>query len=266
MEKNIIYQVDSFTDIPFKGNPAGVMILEEPLVPEQMQLIAREMNLSETAFFYQEKQDVFRIRYFTPASEIPLCGHATLASAHIIYQLGLKAPEEEIRFKTNETTLTARKDGDGILMVFPRYKLDPIPIPGRLKELIGFQPQEYYQSDYGWFLAVAGSQDHIRSARPDFEKMKTEGPGHLIITAESETYPVDFVCRCFAPSLGVNEDPVTGSAHCALTPLWAQKLGKDSLESMQLSERTGRMTVRLLGEKVEIRGHAVTVFQLKTMY
>jgi predicted PhzF superfamily epimerase YddE/YHI9 len=266
MEKNIIYQVDSFTDIPFKGNPAGVMILEEPLAQEQMQLIAREMNLSETAFLYKDNHNVFRIRYFTPASEIPLCGHATLASAHIIYQLGLKAPEEEIRFKTNDNTLRAQQIGNEISMVFPRYKLDPILTPGRFKELIGFQPQEYYQSDYGWFLAVAGSQDHIRSARPDFEKMKTEGPGHLIITAKSETYPVDFVCRCFAPSLGVNEDPVTGSAHCALTPLWAQKLGKDSLESMQLSERTGRMTVRLLGEKVEIRGHAVTIFQLKTMY
>jgi predicted PhzF superfamily epimerase YddE/YHI9 len=266
MQQNVIFQVDSFTDVPFKGNPAGVMILDGPVADKQMQLIAREMNLSETAFLYKDDPDVFRIRYFTPASEIPLCGHATLASAHIIYQLGLKAPEEEIRFKTNDTTLTARKDGSGILMVFPRYKLDPIPIPGRIKELIGFQPQEYYQSDYGWFLAVAGSQDHILSARPDFEKMKTEGPGHLIITAKSETYPVDFVCRCFAPSLGVNEDPVTGSAHCALTPLWTQKLGKDSLESMQLSERTGRMTVRRLGEKVEIHGHAVTVFQLKTMY
>jgi len=266
MQQNIIYQVDSFSDVPFKGNPAGVMILKEPMVREQMQLIAREMNLSETAFFYRDNHGDFHIRYFTPVSEIPLCGHATLASAHIIYQLGLKEPKEEIRFRTNETTLTARKDGDAIVMIFPRYRLDPIPIPGRFKALIGFQPQECYQSDYGWVLAVAGSQDQIQSARPDFERLKTHGPGHLIITAKSETHPVDFVCRCFAPSLGVNEDPVTGSAHCALTPLWAQKLGKDSLESMQLSERTGRMKVRLLGEKVEIRGQAVTIFQLKTMY
>ncbi len=266
MQQNVIFQVDSFTDVPFKGNPAGVMILEGPLADKQMQLIAREMNLSETAFFYKDDPDVFRIRYFTPASEIPLCGHATLASAHIIYQLGLKTPEEEIRFRTNDTQLTARLDGDEVAMVFPRYKLDPLPIPDHFKALTGFQPEEYYQSDYGWILAVAGSQEEILSARPDFERLKTAGAGHLIITAKSQTFPVDFVCRCFAPALGINEDPVTGSAHCALTPYWSARLGKTSLESIQLSERTGKLKVRLLGEKVEIRGRAVTVFQIKTMY
>ena len=255
-----IYQVDAFTDAPFKGNPAGVMIVNDNFTSELMQNLAMEMNLSETAFIIPIENE-FRIRYFTPTREVPLCGHATLASAHIIYQLGLKKEHETIAFKAEGADIIVTKQGDWIVMNFPTYPLTKMDIPSDFKATVGFEPIEMYSSIYDWVIALATSESEIVHAKPDFERMKTNGLGHLMISAKGEQPDRDFVLRCFAPQSGINEDPVTGSAHCALTPLWHQKTGKTEFNSYQQSKRTGRLKVRLLKNRVEISGKAITIFQ-----
>jgi len=258
-----IYQVDAFTEKPFKGNPAGVMLCDSPLSPELMQNIAMEMNLSETAFIVPDKNG-FQIRYFTPTEEVPLCGHATLASAHIIYELGLKKPNETIFLKATGADLTVNMDNGFLAMNFPRYPLKKIDTPAAFKEIVGFEPIETYASSYEWIVAVAASETDIEQAKPDFEKMVVSGLGHLMITAKSNSYQADFVLRCFAPIAGINEDPVTGSAHCALTPLWSEKLNKLEMDSLQISRRTGKLKVKMAeNDRVEIRGKAITVFEAK---
>jgi PhzF family phenazine biosynthesis protein len=257
---NKIYQVDAFTNTPFKGNPAGVMIIDDSFTSGRMQNIAMEMNLSETAFIIPDGND-FRIRYFTPEKEVPLCGHATLASAHIIYETGLKEKNDIITFIAEGGKITVTRDGELIAMNFPVYPVTSIETPACFKETIGFEPLEMYSSIYNWVIAVAASESDIINSTPDFERMKTNGLGHLMITAGGEQPDRDFVLRCFAPVSGINEDPVTGSAHCALVPLWHTKTGKTEFNSFQLSHRTGRLALRLLDGRVEIKGQAVTVFQ-----
>ena len=257
---NTIYQVDAFTSIPFKGNPAGVMIVNEHFPAEKMQQLAAEMNLSESAFIIPHGNG-FNIRYFTPNREVPLCGHATLASAHMIYELGLKKANESIVFKAEGAELIMTKQGDWIAMNFPAYPLTKMDVPSDFKALIGFGPQEMYSSIYDWVIAVAASEAEVQNAKPDFERLKASGLGHLMITAAGEQPDRDFVLRVFAPLAGINEDPVTGSAHCALTPLWHAKTGKTEFNSYQLSKRTGRIKVKQLNERVEIKGQAITVFQ-----
>ena len=256
-----LFQVDTFTDQPFKGNPAGVMLLTEDVDTGWMQNIAMEMNLSETAFVFQ-KNDEFLIRYFTPTNEVPLCGHATLASAHIIYELGLKAEHETIKFKAEGADLTIKKEGDWIVMYFPRYPLERIDIHTDFQRLIGFEPIEMYASIYDWKIAVARNPSDIRNAKPNFEQLVESGLGNLMVTSKNDTAEADFVVRCFVPIDGINEDPVTGSAHCALTPLWAEKLGKTEMNSLQLSKRGGYLRVRLNGDRIEIKGRALTVFEV----
>jgi predicted PhzF superfamily epimerase YddE/YHI9 len=262
MKDRTIFQVDAFTDEPFRGNPAGVMIAREGLSAEWMQSVAAEMNLSETAFVFPSGND-FQIRYFTPTKEVPLCGHATLASAHIVYELGLRAAHERVMFRAEGAELTAERDGKRIVMNFPRYPLQRMEVHGEFRRLVGFEPVEMYSSLYGWVVAVAAMEREIVNARPDFALLDENGLGHLMITSASDSGRADFVVRCFAPAGGIDEDPVTGSAHCALTPLWAGKLGKTEMESLQVSKRTGRLQVGLKGDRVEIRGEAVTVFEAK---
>jgi PhzF family phenazine biosynthesis protein len=258
-DKKIIYQVDAFTDEPFKGNPAGVMIIDKHTDSDRMQKIAAEMNLSETAFIIQEG-DIFKIRYFTPSVEVPLCGHATLASGHIIYELGLVSPYDTINFKAKGGDLAITWESEWIVMNFPAYPLTKIDIPRDFKKIIGFEPVEMYASSYDWKIAIAQTGDDIVKAAPNFDKMKAKELGLLMITAKSDTKNSDFVVRCFVPNFGINEDPVTGSAHCALTPLWTEKLGKNELNSFQLSKRTGKLKVKLINDRVEIKGQAVTIF------
>lgn len=255
-----IFQVDAFTDEPFKGNPAGVMIVTEELSSEWMQNVAAEMNLSETAFVFPGEKE-FRIRYFTPTVEVPLCGHATLASSHIIYELGLKPAHETIKLKAKGADLLIKKEDDWIVMDFPEYPIQKTAIQPDFKRLVGFEPIEMYSSIYDWVIAIAKNEEDILNARPDFGSLTETGLGHLMITAKSDSEEQDFVVRCFAPMGGINEDPVTGSAHCALTPLWSEKLGKSILDSLQLSKRTGRMKVSLKNNSVEIKGKALTVFE-----
>jgi PhzF family phenazine biosynthesis protein len=257
---NTIYQVDAFTDQVFKGNPAAVMILDALPSETYMRNMAMEMNLSETAFVVPQ-DDRFQIRFYTPEAEILVAGHPTLASAHILYELGVVQASDEITFEAKEATMRVRKEGDQIVMNFPKFSLQQIQVDPVFPDIVGFNPVELHQSDYNWKVAVAASVDEVVRAKPNFSLLNQHGFGHLMITAKSESGNEDFVVRCFAPDLGVDEDPVTGSAHCALTPLWAEKLGKTNLVSRQLSKRSGEISVSLVNDRVLLKGKAVTVFE-----
>ncbi len=256
----IIYQVDAFTAEPFKGNPAGVCILQKEVSKKWMQNIAVEMNLSETAFI-AKSDDKHKIRYFTPESEIPLCGHATLASAHILFQSGMVSKDKTITFASGAGDLYVRISGNWIIMNFPAYNLEPMQIPSIAEKLIGIKPEELYRTSHDWILALLHNEDDIRNIKPDFIMMKDSPFGNLIVTAPSEDTNFDFCVRCFAPALGINEDPVTGSAHCALTPFWNEKTGREEFISRQVSKRSGILKVALKGDRVEIAGHAKTIFK-----
>lgn len=260
IDNKTIYQVDAFTDAPFKGNPAGVMILDTLPSEEWMQNMAAEMNLSETAFVAPNNSG-YDIRFFTPTVEIALCGHATLASAHIMYQLEVVSPEDTIHFNAKGGKLEITKDGDFISMTFPQYRLSKAETPINFKSYLGFEPVAFYKSDDNWVVAVAEHQTDIENCNPNFEALKAHGLGHLMVTSEGKAEDVDFVVRCFVPQAGINEDPVTGSAHCALTPLWANRLGKKTMISNQISKRGGVLNVALKDYNVEIKGKAVTIFE-----
>jgi len=256
----IIYQVDSFTEEAFKGNPAGVLILKESLTAELMQNIAKEMNLSETAFVNIAKTP-FEIRFFSPTVEIPLCGHATLASAHILYENGVISENETISFNASGKLLEVTKSSQGIKMVFPKYEINKIENFENFSEIIGFTPTATYSSDNNWIIAIAENEEQIKKANPKFSEMDKHGFGHLMITSLSERPNIDYVVRCFAPSAGIDEDPVTGSAQCGLVPLWNLRTGKTEFKVEQVSERTGKLDVALVDDKVEIVGKAITIFK-----
>ena len=249
-----IYQADAFTNRLFGGNPAAICPLTEWLPDETMQKIAAENNLAETAFFVKNG-DGYKLRWFTPAYEIDLCGHATLASAHIIFT-ELSHKGDTVTFETVKAgKLTIKKDGDKYMMDFPSRPPIPIEMPNGLAEALGEKvPLSAYRSrDY---FIVYGSEDDITDISPDFfalSKLDTVG---VIVTAPGKT--VDFVSRFFAPGAGIPEDPVTGSAHCNLIPYWANKLGKDKLHAYQLSPRKGELWCENKGERVLMSGNAVT--------
>lgn len=257
---HIIYQVDAFTEEAFKGNPAGVMILNEDISEQRMQNIAKEMNLSETAFV-NISQMPFKIRYFTPTTEVPLCGHATLASAHVLYDEGMIDSNEQIIFESKYGLLNVDNDSEGIKMIFPKYQIEEIEEVENFKYLIGFKPLKLYSSDNNWKIAVAAEEQDVVNAKPNFAAMTENGLGQLMITSITNRENVDFVVRCFAPVAGINEDPVTGSAQCGLVPLWNLITGKTTFNVVQVSERTGYLRVALVNNQVEIIGKAVTVFK-----
>jgi PhzF family phenazine biosynthesis protein len=263
MQVKSIFQVDAFTAEPFKGNPAGVMVVTGDITTKRMQQLAMEMNLSETVFIFPQHDNLFQIRYFTPTKEVDLCGHATLASAHILYETGRVAPDEQIQFKAKGADLTVSKSDGWLAMNFPRYPLTPRASHPDFKSLVGFEPVELYDSSYNWVVAVANSEEEVRNVSPVFSVLTEAGLGHLMITAPSSAPGYDFVLRCFAPWAGIDEDPVTGSAHCALNPLWAEKLGKTQLTSLQVSKRTGILKTELAGDRVIIKGQAMTVFKIE---
>jgi len=258
INNSVVYQVDAFTHEAFKGNPAGVMLVDDTIDAAWMQQMAAEMNLSETAYVIP-KGEAFEIRYFTPTVEIPLCGHATLASAHLIYQLGIKKENESILFHAKGGDLIVAKEGDWISMNFPAYPIEKINTPPSFNTCLGFEPLETYSSSYGWIIGVATSEEEILSAQPNFEQMKSNGLGHVMITAPGKK--VDYVVRCFAPVAGINEDPVTGSAQCGLVPLWHIKTGKTTFNALQLSHRTGALKLKLINDRVEIKGQCRTIFK-----
>ena len=258
MTHKLIYQVDAFTTNPFRGNPAGVCLLGKKMPDQWMQNVAMEMNLSETSFIILEKSE-FPIRYFTPEAEIPLCGHATLASAHIMFETGIVSMDNEIVFLSKAGKLRIRSSGSWITMNFPAYQAETIAIPANIAKIIGIVPSELYRTGHGWTLALLKSEKEVRNLDPDLKTMRNSEFGDLIVTAPSDDTDFDFCVRCFAPALGINEDPVTGSAHCALGPFWHSKTGRKEFVSHQVSKREGILKVELKGERVEISGQAKTI-------
>jgi PhzF family phenazine biosynthesis protein len=255
-----IYQVDAFTDQPFRGNPAAVCILpdqDEKFTDSWMASVAREMNLSETAFLRQV-EDGFNLRWFTPTVEVDLCGHATLASAHILYTLDLIPPGSTIRFHTKSGLLTAKKQADEIELDFPATPPGPIGADPRLADALGVAPLELGKSQYDYLVCV-GSEAEVRNARPDFVKLGKLGVRGVMLTSQGETGEFDFISRFFAPGAGIDEDPVTGSAHCCLGPYWSAILGKAEMLAYQASARGGAVRVRVGQERVYLGGKAVLV-------
>lgn len=246
-----IYQIDAFSNQVFKGNPAAVVPLENWLPSEMMQRIAAENNLAETAFFVKEENH-FHIKWFTPTVEIELCGHATLASAFVIYNY-LHYDKEEIHFTCQVGDLFVRKKEDWITLNFPSIETQIIKAPEVLAQAIGTHPIAFYDSKTK-YVALLEDEDAVQHCQPDFNLIN-QLQKNLIITAKGRE--VDFVSRFFAPQSGINEDPVTGSAHSVLIPFWAKKLNKTELTAMQLSERTGLLKCQHLGERVEMSGQAV---------
>ncbi len=252
-----IFQVDAFTDKPFSGNPAGVCVVPEPQEERWMQNVAREMNLSETAFLYRQA-DGYKLRWFTPAVEVDLCGHATLASAHILWEVGYLEPGEQARFYTRSGLLTADRKGAWIEMNFPAQPEEPASAPPGLIEALGV-PVKYIGKSKFDYLVEVDSEEIVRSAKPDFSLLATVTVRGVIVTSLASSKNYDFVSRFFAPQVGISEDPVTGSAHCTLSPFWSKRLGRDELVGYQASMRGGVVRVRLDGDRVYIGGQAVTV-------
>jgi PhzF family phenazine biosynthesis protein len=251
--QNPLYQVDAFTSEVFSGNPAAVCPLESWLDDKNMQSIATENNLSETAFFVRGECD-YEIRWFTPVAEVDLCGHATLASGFIIFNY-LNPTANEIIFQSKSGPLKVHKSGDMIHLDFPSQPPNPCVPPKNLIRGLGAQPDEILESED--FVVVFAKEELIRKLHPDMNLLKGIGLRGVIATAAAEDSAVDFVSRCFFPQYGIDEDPVTGSAHCALTPYWAGRLGKTTLKARQISKRGGELFCQLQGDHVEISGNAV---------
>jgi PhzF family phenazine biosynthesis protein len=254
-----VYGVDAFTNRPFAGNPAAVCILPAPAPEEWMKNIAREMNLSETAFLVP-KGDAFNLRWFTPAVEVDLCGHATLASAHILWETGILAPEATARFHTRSGMLTAERKGDWIELDFPAKPEVEAPAPDGLAEALGVTPRYVGKSQFDYLVEV-DSESALRGLNPNLTLLSQAEARGVIVTARAEKGEYDFVSRFFAPRVGVNEDPVTGSAHCVLGPFWAKRLGKSDLLAYQASPRGGVVKVAVVGDRVKLGGQAVTVMR-----
>lgn len=263
-----ILQIDAFTSRPFSGNPAAVCLLDAPAPEPWMQALAAEMNLSETAFL-TPREDGFSLRWFTPRKEVRLCGHATLASAHALWETGTLPPGATACFHTLSGLLTARQRDGWIELDFPARQQEPsAPPPGLLEAAFGLSSLSalsaapapvYIGRREELYLVEVQDEAVVRARAPDFSRLGALPVRGLIVTARSDAPEFDFVSRYFAPAVGINEDPVTGSAHCMLTPYWAAKLGKPELNAYQASARGGVLRVRLAGERVQISGQAVTV-------
>ena len=252
-----LYQIDAFASEVFHGNPAGVCPLERWLPDATMQSIAAENNLAETAFYVPRSGGDaaggdYDLRWFTPAVEMDLCGHATLASAFIVFAAS-NGTRDAVTFHTRSGTLTVRRDGERLAMDFPARPPVPCAAPPGLAEALGRAPREVGKARD--LLAVFDAEDEVRSLAPSFDRILALGVHALIVTAPGRD--VDFVSRFFAPLVGVPEDPVTGSAHCTLIPYWAKRLGKDRLRARQVSARGGELECESLGERVSIAGRAV---------
>lgn len=254
-----IVQVDAFTDRAFSGNPAAVCVLPGPRDEAWMQAVAREMNLSETAFLHPEANG-YRLRWFTPSVEVDLCGHATLASAHVLWEDGHLAPGDVARFHTRSGVLTARRDGEWIEMEFPALPASPTDPPPELGRALGVEPRCVGRSRFD-LLVELDDEATVRSLEPDLGLLRRIDARGVIVTARADGGEFDFVSRFFAPQVGVDEDPVTGSAHCVLGPYWQQRLGRDEFLAYQASPRGGVVRVAVDGPRVRLAGRAVTVLR-----
>lgn len=267
-----IYQVDAFTDKPFAGNPAGVCILPKKVSEEWMKAVAQEMNLSETAFLLPQEdasvepqagktQQWFNLRWFTPVTEVDLCGHATLASAHILWETGRLRPDEQARFHTRSGMLTADRREDWIEMNFPSKPEQPATIPADFGSVLGVQFKYVGRNQFDYLVEVE-DEATLRNMKPDFQRLARLPVRGVIVTClPADPNQYDFISRFFAPAVGVNEDPVTGSAHTCLGWFWGKRLGKTEMTAYQASARGGVVKVRLAGERVFLSGQAVTVLR-----
>jgi PhzF family phenazine biosynthesis protein len=252
-----IYQVDAFTDRPFAGNPAAVCLLPEPRGESWMQQVAQEMNLSETAFLLWQK-DGFNLRWFTPLAEVNLCGHATLASAHILWEQEYLRPGEQARFHTRSGLLTADRQQDLIELDFPATPEEQTDAPPHLLEALGVTAS-YIGKNVFDYLVEVDSEETVRVMKPNISLLAQVEARGVIVTSRASSPGYDFVSRFFAPRVGVNEDPVTGSAHCCLAPYWGKKLNKNEMVAFQASARGGVLFLRVNGDRVKLAGQAVTV-------
>ncbi len=263
-----IYQVDTFTSKPYRGNPAGVCILQEPQEEEWMLNVAGEMNVSETAFLHPHG-DGFNLRWFTPQVEVDLCGHATLASAHILWETERLRSDQEAIFYTRSGTLTAQRNGEWIEMDFPSKTTEPFSPPNNLLDALGVDAVPNYTGKTHFdYLIEVEKEDMVYGLQPDFSSLSKVNTRGVIVTARSVDSEYDFISRFFAPGVGINEDPVTGSAHCSLGPYWSELLGKEDLIGFQASPRGGVVRVRAgkTGNRVTLGGQAVTVLEGGILY
>jgi PhzF family phenazine biosynthesis protein len=256
-----IIQVDAFTAEAFGGNPAAVCLLREERSAEWMQVVGAEMNLSETAFVLRRGDGDFSLRWFTPTVEVPLCGHATLASAHVLWEEELASPDESITFHTQSGRLSARREADWICLDFPALALEVCAAPAGLGEALGCCPVSVQRNAFPTYLVEVDSEKTVRELQPDFAQLRDTGCGTCIVTARGKSGVCDFVSRFFGPGVGIDEDPVTGAAHCSLGPFWADRLGKTELIGHQVSKRGGAVRVRVRGDRVDLLGQAVTVMR-----
>lgn len=254
-----ILQIDAFTDRPFAGNPAAVCLLEKEADSDWMQAVAAEMNLSETAFV-RPIEDGFELRWFTPLVEVDLCGHATLASAHGLWGEGVVSGAQPIRFHTKSGTLTCTRDGDFIELDFPATPLQEAEPNAGLIVALGVEPVFVGKSKFDDLVQVE-SEEAVRSLKPDFSQLRELSMRGVMVTSVSDDPSFDFVSRFFAPGVGIDEDPVTGSAHCCLGPYWSERLGKTEMTAFQASARGGVVRVRVEGDRVLLGGQAVTVLR-----
>jgi len=258
-----LIQVDAFTDRPFCGNPAAVCVTAQPLSDSLMQQVACEMNLAETAFLVKEEKG-FLLRWFTPTTEVALCGHATLASAHVLWEKGLLSPDENAVFQTLSGELTASWEGEDIVLDFPAKPA--AEVTQQYVKSIFPEPEINFlgKSDYD-YLVVLADEEALIEFQPDLNRMAEIDARGFIVTARSHASAYDYISRFFAPACGVNEDPVTGSAHCTLAPYWSGVLGSSKLTGYQASTRGGYVGTEYLGKRVKLKGKAVTVMQAEML-
>jgi len=255
-----IIQVDAFTDKAFSGNPAGVCIMEKAAEAQWMQNVAKEMNLSETAFLYPgKKEHEYNLRWFTPVVEVDLCGHATLATSHILFTDDHVPKDKTITFQSKSGPLRATTDNGWISLDFPALRVTKDKPAKGLIDALQVDPLFIGRSHFDYLIEVATVKE-VTSLKPDFSMLGTVRARGIVITARSDN-DFDFISRVFAPAVGIDEDPVTGSAHCLLGPYWSEKLGKDELVGFQASTRGGIVKMRMHGDRVSLSGQAVTTMR-----
>lgn len=253
-----VYMVDAFTAVPFWGNPAAVCFTGEPRDEQWMQLVAREMNVSETAFIC-ETEGGYALRWFTPAVEADMCGHATLASAHVLWESGRLDASSPAVFHTAGGILTAYRTAEGVALDFPADEPTACEAPPQLAEALGVQPA--WTGKGRDYICVLDDDSRLYELAPDFAALARLDARGVVVTACSSRPEFDFVSRCFYPGAGIDEDPVTGSAHCALVPYWSRRLGKRELIAYQASKRGGLLTLACIGDRVLIEGQACTIWE-----
>lgn len=259
-----LHIIDAFTGTPFAGNPAAVCLLDQPADEAWMKLVAREMNLSETAFLHPIEGG-FSLRWLTPAVEVKLCGHATLASAFTLWKTGVLKPDEAARFHTLSGWLRCWREGEWIAMDFPAKACEPSMPPAGLAETLGCELVACGLNGMDYLVEVA-NEAVLRELTPNFTALSALPVRGVIVTCRSESSEFDFISRFFAPAAGVNEDPVTGSAHCALGPYWQSKLGKTDFTACQASQRGGIVKLSVRGDRVLLRGLAVMMSRVELMH